>query len=159
MPGDACQKYSQCPEKAVCGVTAACLPRTLTPPPSLTLRDSIQPKKSVLHSPCGGEAASRSRQEGSSAALRWDKGFSSCSLSSPHSYCPHNESRRLWSVSEDSHYGPTLVHKHQLTNSTAVHHFSINHATVHKKLLMKLQQFPVIHTQKHKKRTQWALNG
>lgn len=99
MSVDTCQKYSPCPEKAVRGVTAARPPPPTTRPPPL--HDSIQPRKSFLHSPFGREAARRSQQEGSSAALCWDKCFSSCSLTSVHSYCPHNESRRLWSVSED----------------------------------------------------------
>lgn len=53
-------------------------------------------------------AAGRRQQEGSSAVLCWDKCFSSCSRPSVHSYCPHNESRRLRSVSEDGDGGRRL---------------------------------------------------
>lgn len=41
-----------------------------------------------------GGGSQTERQEGSSAALRWDKRLSSCSRSSPLSYCPHKGSRR-----------------------------------------------------------------
>lgn len=137
MSVDTCQKYSPCPEKAVCGVTAACLPWTL-PPSHQHPHNSIQPRKSLP------AAARRRQQEGSSAVLCWDKCFPSCSRTSLHSYCPHNESRRLRSVSEDSDYGST--HKHQLKNPSAVHHFSINPTNMHKtfRLFVKMRPFHLI---------------
>lgn len=43
MSVDTCQKYSLCPEKAVCGVTAVRLPLTQNPPPP----DWVQPTEEL----------------------------------------------------------------------------------------------------------------
>lgn len=71
MSVDTCQKYSPCPEKAVCGVTAARLPRTLNPP-SHSTAPSSQEKKASCVSPEGEreqEGASREGHQHYSAGI------------------------------------------------------------------------------------------
>lgn len=46
MSVDTCQKYSLCPEKAVCGVTVVPPAANLDPPPPPP-RDSVQPRKKL----------------------------------------------------------------------------------------------------------------
>lgn len=72
MSVDTCQKYSLCPEKAVCGVTAVRLPLPFAPPPHPphpTTTPSRQ-HKSFLFQPRGRKRARESQQGGSSALLR-----------------------------------------------------------------------------------------
>ena len=105
MSVDTCQKYSLCPEKAVCGVTAVRPPLTHSPAPPAAAppphRDSVQATQKLPVLAPGEKESERereSRQGRSSALLHQDKCFPSCSLTSLHSYCPRDECKRVLCV-------------------------------------------------------------
>lgn len=151
MSVDTCQKYSLCPEKAVCGVTAVRLPRTLNlPPPLPPLHDSVQPrKKASCVSPEGEreqEGASREGHQHYSAGIN----------AFPPSVSPHCTAIVLRKsiegfcvcVSEDSKERQTAImclctdgsrgslpleystRTNHLTNLSALQSFSINSTTM-----------------------------
>ena len=134
MSVDTCQKYSLCPEKAVCGVTAVRLPLTQNPPRlgRADRRASCVPPE--------GEKRTRGRQQGgSSALLHQDKCFPSRCLTSLHRHCPQKECGRALCVSvcvrvcacvcvcvcvagvEVDHHSKTQ-HRNHLTNVSAPLH-------------------------------------
>lgn len=75
-------------------------PPATSPASSTTKPDSIHPadtKASCVH-PEGEREQETSQQWGSSVLFRQDKCFSSCSLTSLHSYCPQEEWKRVLCV-------------------------------------------------------------